>query len=218
MSSFFPNGTQYAVSTTLAAAIALTAITNADPAVASAAAPPANGSIVMLTSGWSALNDTVAKTGNADADSFELVGVDTTSVADFPAGAGAGTARVAAGWVPLTQVRSDAVTGGDQQFFTYQYLEDKSNRQRQKPTTKSPVVITLQMDYDPALPWYDALVKLDRAGQPAVLRATLPSGDVIYYLAYPSFNKIPTGNMNENQQNTATFSLIGDPVRYEAAA
>lgn len=218
MSSYFPNGTQYAISTTLAAAIALTAITNANPAVASAAAPPADGSIVVLASGWSALNDTVAKTANAAADSFELAGVDTTSLVDFPAGAGAGTARVAGGWVPITQVRSNNVTGGEQQFFTYQYVEDKSNRQRQKPTTKSPIVITLNMDYDPALPWYEALIQADKLGQPVILRATLTSGDVIYYLAYPSFNKVPTGGLNENQQNVATFSLLGDPVRYEAAA
>lgn len=37
MSSYFPNGTQYSFSTTLGDAITVTAISNADPAVVTAA-------------------------------------------------------------------------------------------------------------------------------------------------------------------------------------
>lgn len=218
MSSIFPNGTKYEVSTALAAAIAVTAISNASPAVATAVAPPADGSIVIITSGWSSLSETIARTLGAEANSFELEGVDTTDVVEYPAGQGAGQVQRVSTWVEVDQVRSVATSGGDQQFFTYQYVGDKSGRQRQKPTVKSPMVLTFQLDYDPGKPWYAALIAADRAGVPVALKAVLPSGDEMYYLAYPSFNKVPTQAVNENMQNTATFSLITDPVRYKGAA
>ncbi|ANN66470.1 phage tail protein [Bordetella bronchialis] len=217
MSSIFINGTKYSVSTGLAAAVAVTAITNANPAVASAATPPADGSILIVNSGWSELDETVARSANADADSFELEGVDTTSATRFPAGQGAGSVRAVDTWVPLDQVRDVQVAGGEQQYFQYQYVEDRSSRQRQKPTFKNAITLTFQLDYDPAKAWYQALIEADAARDPVVVRGILPNGAVLLYYAYPSFNKVPTGTVNENLQNTATFSLLADPIRYEAA-
>lgn len=218
MSSIFINGTKYSVSTGLAAAVPVTAITNAKPAVATAATPPVDGSILVINSGWSELDETVARSANADADSFELEGVDTTSTTRFPAGEGAGSVRVVSGWVSLDQVRDVQVTGGDQQYFQYQYVEDRSSRQRQKPTFKNAITLTFLLDYDPSKLWYQALIEADAARDPVVVRGILPNGAVLLYYAYPSFNKVPTGTVNENLQNTATFSLIADPIRYEAAA
>lgn len=217
MSSIFINGTQYAVSTTLAAAIPITAVTNSNPAVASAVNPPADGSIVVLNSGWPILDESVARTANSDSDSFEVEGVDTTNTTLYPAGVGGGTARVVVGWVPLDQVREVTVSGGEQQYFDYQYVEDPTSRQRQKPTFKNATTLTLSLDYDPDKAWYSALIAADLAREPVVVRGVLPNGSTMLYYAYPSFNKVPVGGVNENLQNTATFSLIADPVRYEAA-
>jgi hypothetical protein len=218
MSSFFPNGTQFSFSTALGAAIPVTAITNADPAVASATAPPTDGSIVVVTSGWSALNDTVARTtGEVAGTSFELEGVDTTDTTIYPAGEGVGSVAVASSFVGLTQINDATMSGGEQQFYQFQYVEDKSGRQRQKPTYKNAMVLTLTMDYDPTLGWYDDLITVDQAGALIVLKTILPSGDTILYLGYPSFNPTPTFAKNTNQQVTATFSLVCRPIRYAAA-
>jgi len=218
MSSIFINGTQYFVSKALAAAIPVTAISNANPAVATSASPPADGAIVVVASGWSGLNETVARTANAAADSFELAGVNTTNESRFPPGLGAGSVREVTDWTPLIQVRSADLSGGEQQFYQYQYVEDPSSRQRQKPTFKNPMVLTIGLDYDPSLQWYEDLIAADEAGVPVVLRTVLPNGSEILYYAYPSFNKVPTQTLNENMQNTATFSLISDPVRYDGVA
>lgn len=217
MSSRFINGALYAVSTQLAAAIAFSAISNASPAVASTPTPPADGSIVVLNSGWPNLTDSVARSaGQVAATSFQLEGVDTTNLALYPAGEGAGSFRVASDFVGLSQVRDVTVEGGDQNFFQYQYVEDQGGRQRQKPTFKSAMTTNILMDYDPDLAWYMALIELDRQREPVVLRETLPSGDVIYYYGYLSFNKVPTKTINENMTVQATFSLLADPIRYPA--
>src|SRR5690349_2784825 len=119
----FPNGTIFSVSSALAAAVAISVISNANPAVASSATPPVDDSIILLSSGWPDANERIFRTQAADADSFELEGLDATSVVRFPAGAGAGSFRKVSSWVTLSQVRDVAKSGGEQQFFQWQYVE-----------------------------------------------------------------------------------------------
>lgn len=213
----FPNGTIFSVSNALAAAVAISAISNANPAVASSATPPTDDSIIVLTSGWPDANGRVFRTQGADLDSFELEGLDTTSLQRYPAGAGAGSFRKVSTWVTLSQVRDVAKSGGEQQFFQWQYVEDISRRQRQRPTYKNAKVLTLTLDYDPALAWYEALTQADNLGEPVVLRAVLPNGAELYYSVYPSFDDDPSMTLNENMTNVATFSLNSQLSRYEAA-
>lgn len=215
MASQFPNGTIFAVSTVLGAPNAVSGITNTNPAVATAAAPVADDSIVLINSNWPDLNDRIARTDNANSNSFELLGIDTTNEDRYEPGEGDGSVRVASGFVNLSQVRESTKSGGEQQFFTWQYLEDRSSRQRQRPTFKNAKVINLTLDYDPALAWYEALDTLDKAQELVVLRATLPNGAQMFYPVYPSFDADPSLTMNENMTNVATFSLAGDFTRYE---
>lgn len=217
MSSMFPNGTIFAVSTGFGAPIAVSALTNASPPVASAVAPPADNSIGLITSNWPDISDRVAKTTNADADSFELAGFDTTDLTRFPAGSGAGSIKVVTTWVNLSQVRENNRSGGDQQYFTWQYLEDKSGRQRQRKTFKNAKVINITLDYDPALAWYNALSKLDDSQDLQVLRATLPNGAQLFYAVDVAFDEDPTMTMNQNMTNSVAFSLNSKMTRYEAA-
>lgn len=217
MSSQFPNGTIFAVSTALGAPITVTDISNADPAVASSATPPADDSIVLIASNWPDLVDRVAKTDLADSDSFALLGIDTTDTVRFEAGEGEGTVRVVTSWVNLSQVRETTKAGGEQQYFTWQYLEDRSGRQRQRKTFKNAKSINILLDYDPALAWYESLSDLDEAGELCVLRATLPNGAQLFYAVDVAFDDDPTLTMNENMTNAATFSLNSKMTRYEAA-
>lgn len=217
MSSMFPNGTIFAVSTGFGAAIAVSATTNANPAVASAAAPPADNSIVLISSNWPDLNDRVARTDNADLDGFELLGIDTTDVTRFASGTGSGSVKVVSGWVNLSQVRENTKSGGEQQYFTWQYVEDRSGRQRQRKTFKNAKSINITLDYDPALAWYDELSRLDKQQDLQILRATLPNGAQLFYAVDVAFDDDPSMTLNENMTNVATFSLNSELTRYEAA-
>lgn len=214
MSSTFINGAKYAVSTSLAAAAVVSAISNADPAVATTATPPAEGDVLILLSGWTEVNETVVRASAVTANSFTMEGVDTSDVVRFPAGEGTGAYQTAGGFVGVSQVRDVVVSGGDQNYYNYQYVEDQSGRQRQKPTFKGATSIALTMDYDPSLAWHETLVELDRLREPVVLRETLPTGDVIYYYGAIAFNKVPTKSINENMTVSASFSLLSDPVRF----
>lgn len=210
MTSRFINGAKYAVSTVLGAAAAITAVSNASPAVITSATMPAAGDIIILTSGWTDLTGTVVRALAAGG----LEGVDTTDVVTYPAGEGVGAYQKASSFVGLSQVRDVAMDGGDQNYFQFQYVEDKGGRQRQSPTFKSAMTMKIELDYDPALPWYQALITADSKKLPVVLRETLPAGDVIYYVGMLAFNKVPTKGINQNMTVKATFSLQADPQRY----
>lgn len=217
MSQQFPNGTVFSVSKTLAAAIALTAITNANPALATAVAPPNDGAIGIVTSGWPGLNQRAMRVANAQANSFELEGFDASDKNKYPAGAGVGSFQVANDWVTLSQVTNIGKSGGEQQFYQWQYAEDPTGQQKQRPTYKNAKTISLTLDYDPALAWYDQLDKADEAKEIIILRAKLPNGAELYYVVYPSFDADPGMELNKNMSNIATFSLVSKFTRYAAA-
>lgn len=217
MSSLMINGARFAVATALAAPVAITGISNAAPPVALSATPAANGSILLLASGWGGLDEAVARsTGFVAATSFNLEGFDTTDATRYPAGEGAGAYRIASNFVNLPKIHDIQASGGEQQFATRQYVDDPSNKQVQAPTFKSAMGKTYLMDYDPSKPHFDALVELDRTKTITILRETLPNGDVIYRAGYLSFNKEPTQALNEFMSNQMTFSQTSESIRYAA--
>lgn len=214
MSALMPNGTVFALATAFAAAVPMTAISNAKPGVVTTATPPAVGDVVLLSSGWPTLNDRVVRVANVETDSFELASIDTTDVSQYEPGQGVGSFVVASDFVSFDQVTASDKAGGEQQFFTWQYMEDRTNTQRQRPTYKNAKSLTINLDYDPLKPWYSALETANEKNTIHVLRCTLPNGGILYYPVYVSFDPDPSMTMNENMQNTATFSLAAALTRY----
>lgn len=216
--SIMLNGARYAVATALSAVAPITGISNAAPPVALAAAPPVQGSIVLLASGWGDLDEAPARSGTVVAgESFVLEGYDATDLARFPAGEGLGGFMVASAFVNLPKIHDIQTSGGDQNYATRQYVSDPSGKQVQAPTFKSARSQTYMLDYDPSKPHFAALVELDRTQEITILRETLRNGDVIYYAGRVSFNKEPTKALNEFISNAMSFSPTADSIRYDAA-
>jgi hypothetical protein len=205
MSASFPNGTIFALATSLAAAVSVSAITNANPGVATATAHGYSNGGILLLNMPSKLDQRVVRVSGQTTNTFNLEGIDTTSTTQYPSGFGVGTAQLATSFTSLSQVTDSQTSGGEQQFYQWTYLED--GRQRQRPTFKNARALTLTMDYDPTLAWHAALLAADLAGTVYVLRATLPSGAVLYYSVYVGFDGEPSFVINENQKTTATFAL-----------
>lgn len=215
MSAIFPNGTIFSIATAYAAAKTITALSNANPGVATSNAHGyTDGNILELTSGWPLLDGRIARVDNSDTNTLEIEGIDTTSTSKYPAGAGIGSARLVSSWAALSQVTNSQSSGGEQQFAQWIYLED--GIQRQRPTFKNAKSLQLTLLYDPSLAWYNALIAADELGTPHALRAALPNGNFIYYNMYVGFDGEPTLNINENMACVATFSHAARFIRYSA--
>ena len=212
-----PNGAIMEIASVFSAAVLATAISNAQPAVVQAAGHDLeDGDIIVVTSGWTRLNDRVARVDAALADSFALEGIDTTKTNVYTAGAGVGSVRTVSAWAQIAQITEVATSGGDQQFTTFGFLEDDDDRQL--PTTKSPISMTITVADDPLLPYVPICESADEDKESRVVRLKLPNGSEIYYNAYVSITSTPSLSRNSIMTRTITLSLASRPTRYQAAA
>lgn len=212
-----PNGAIMEIASVFSAAVLATAISNAQPAVVQAAGHDLeDGDIIVVTSGWTRLNDRVARVDAALADSFALEGIDTTKTSVYTAGAGVGSVRTVSAWAQIAQITEVATSGGDQQFTTFGFLEDDDDRQL--PTTKSPISMTITVADDPLLPYVPICEGADEDKESRVVRLKLPNGSEIYYNAYVSITSTPSLSRNNIMTRTITLSLASRPTRYQAAA
>ena len=214
MAVSLPNGVILALATTYAAADTVSALTNANPGVAttSSAHGITTGNYLEVTSGWARLNQRIVRASAAAGSSVTYEGIDTSSTSVYPAGSGTGSVREITAWTQISQVLDLTTSGGDMQFATYSFLEQ--DFESQIPTQASPMSINITIADDASLAGYTALKAAGISRALTGLRATLPSGSVIVYNGYVSFNETPTMTKNQVMGVRATFSLMNTPTRY----
>lgn len=214
MSVSLPNGTIFAIASGYGAVKAISALTNANPGVATLEASHGVivGDILEVTSGWSRLTDKIVRASVVATNDVSLEGQNTTSTTIYPAAGGTGSVREITGWTQLSQILSSSSNGGEQQFTEYQFLE--SDSKKRIPTSKSPAGLTFSIADDPTLAGYQLAATANDDRLPRAVRATLPSGSVIFYNAYISLNKTPTMTADEVMACEVTLSLLSEPVRY----
>lgn len=210
----FPNGSILELATAFDTATPITALTNAKPPVATSAAHGLlDGDIGLLTSGWSRINNRGARVANALTGTFELEGMNTTSTARFPVGKGAGSIAIATSWQLIDKILEVSTNGGDDKFWTGAFLEDDDDTQ--VPIGRNPQSLELTLGDDPDSLRDDALLEADAArGENQLLRLTLPSGDIILYAGFVSYNDNPQMSRDNPMSTRMTISMTGRPTRY----
>lgn len=215
MAVSLPNGVILSLATGYANSKTITAITNANPAVASSAAHGlANGALVELKSGWQKLNERIVRVADSTAGTFTLEGMNTLSPIQFPVGTGGGSIREITAFTQITQVLETSTSGGEMQFATFSFIEN--DFESQIPTQASAQSLAITIADDPTLPGYKALQAAAELREVRALRVAFPNGSVLLYNGYVSFNETPTMNKGEVMGVQATFSLLSRPVRYAA--
>ncbi len=212
MSVSLPNGIVLALATAYAAALSVTAASNASAAVLTVNNSLVVGDYVEFTSGWSRANNRIFRLSAASGTSVTLEGFDTTSTTLFPAGSGLGTIRKINTWTQITQVLGCTSSGGEPQYQTYSFLEQDYDSQI--PTTTSAQSLALEIADDPALPGYVALKNVAQTRATTALRATLPAGGVILYNGIFAFDETPSLTKGNLMAVKAGVALQGRPVRY----
>lgn len=213
MAYSLPNGSTFDVAATYDSPVTITAISNAAPAVVSATAHGlTTGDYVILTSGWTKLNNRAYKVTVVDSDSFSLDGTDTTDTTRYPALGGIGSLRAVASWVQIPQITGVDFTGGEQNMYTFQFLEDDD--ERQFPTNKSAITVTLTVADDPDQAYVPIVEGYDEAKSLNVLKLNLINGDEILYPAVVTISATPSLTVNELMTRTISLALQARPTRY----
>lgn len=212
-----PNGSTFDFAATYSAPVTVTAITNSNPAVATATGHTfVEGDIVVLTSGWVKLTGRAFRVGAVvTGDTFELENIDTTSTQRYPVGTSAGSAKKVATWVNIPQITEVASSGGEQQFYQFGFLEEDEDRQI--PTTKSPSTLTLTVADDPDQPFVPVVEAADELKEERVQRLNLVNGDIVLYNSIASISNTPSLTRNQLMVRTITLAQQGRITRYKGA-
>ncbi|AFO47297.1 MULTISPECIES: phage tail protein [Pseudomonas] len=212
-----PNGSVLEIASVLAAAVAYTALTNAAPPVASAAGHTIkNGDVLVVSSGWSLINDRAVRAASVAADKFSLAGLNTTNTDKYTAGSGVGSVIPVTNWAQISKVTAFTSSGGEQQYLTVGYLEDDDDRQF--PTNRNPITLSITVEDQPAAAYVGLVEAYGDSKELTVVRLKLPNGDQILYPGYVSITTTPTMERNNLMTRTISIALSARPVRYLAGA
>jgi len=213
MSFKLPNGATFEHGATYATPLAFSAISNASAAICTVVgATLVVGDILLVTSGWTALNNKVVRVQAATATAITLEGLDTTSTTIYPAGSGAGTLKKVLTWVQIPQITDVAFSGGDQNYADIVFLEDQQGRQL--PTDKAAASMVLTVADDPTLAYVPIVIAADAAQTCQAARLNLPGTDKLYYGAYTSFSLQPAVSRSNILTRTVSLALQAAPTRY----
>ena len=216
MSYTLPNGSTIDLASSYSAPVAITSISNANPAVVTAPAHGfLKGDIVQLTTGWEKLNNRSFVVGNVTTDTFEIIGSqnDTTNTVFFPVGSSSGSAKSVETWVQVPQITGVEFSGLEQSFIDIQFLS--STTQTQLPTVKSAATLTLTIADDPEQAFVPIVQAYDQDLSINTLRMNLVNGSSILYPSIITWTPTPSVTINELIVNTMTMSIQGIPTRYQ---
>lgn len=213
MASKLPDGSTVFVGAALAAEKKVTAITNANPAVATATAHGlANGEYVLVSSGWGKLDGRVVKVEKVNENDFKLLDIDTTDTEKFPVGGGVGDVKKVSSWVQVRQVLEFSIQGGEQQYANFSYLED--DFERQLPSSRSAMSLNMRLGDDANLPGYQALKRAGNGFSLTPLRLNLKDGAVITYSGIVSLNETPSTEKGQVMSVQVSVALQALPLRH----
>ena len=215
MAYSLPEGSSQQFSNTLAAAKTITAITNANPAVATCTGHGyTTGDEIMLSSGWEDANDSVYKIESVDSNSFRILGLDSTNTSFFPAGSGGGSAQKLSAWTAIPQVLTISASGGDARFTDVTPLAKRNGIRI--PTGFNATSVTLSLGFDATTPAYKTMVGISRSLSKVAFKQVLSGGSVQYGWGYLNVSEFP--KLNNNQVNTvdAALTFLGRTMSYDA--
>jgi hypothetical protein len=207
-------GTQFAIGSTYGTVRNMTAITNANPAVATLEASHgvAVGDFIEVTSGWDLLNGRVLRVSAVATNDVTLEGLDTTNTSRYPAGTGVGTVREITAWTTLSQITPQfGVSGGEQNFADTTFVSNLIRTQI--PTDRNPITVTLPFFFDPTLPWFAAVRAAADASAPYAFRMIFPNQSRLVVGAYWSLRGVPT-NEDSTLRDSIDLSFVGSPSVY----
>lgn len=215
MAYSLPEGSSQQFSNTLASAKTVTAITNANPAVATCTGHGyTTGDEIMLSSGWEGATDSVYKIESVDSNSFKILGLDSTDTSFFPTGSGGGSAQKLSAWTAIPQVLTINANGGDARFTDVNPLAKRNGIRI--PTGFNATTVTLSLGFDATTPAYKTMVGLSRSLSKVAFKQVLSGGSVQYGWGYLTVSEFP--KLNNNQVNTvdAALTFLGRTMSYDA--
>lgn len=207
-------GTVVAIASTYGASVTMSAISNAAEAVATLGAGHGVvvGDYLEVTSGWGRLDKRIVRAKTVATNDVTFESINTSNTTTYPAGTGTGSIRRITAWTNMSQIQGSSTSGGDLQYTDITAIDDVV--QKQAPTIRSAVNVTLTVFDDPTLGWYAAVDTANEARTPYAVRFSFPNSSKLVANAYWNLQKTPSFATNDSLKAQIGLTFCADPVRY----
>lgn len=212
MAYFLPDGAKLYMSTGFDAAKNVTAVTNANPAVATCAAHGySDNDELLFTSGWEDATDTIWRADSVDASTVNILGLDSTLTSLYAAGSGVGTFAKVTGWTELQQWLDSQNTGGDVRYVEVAPIARRNAIRL--PAGFNAMSFDLTFGYDQALASQVAMIAASRTGTKKAFKV-VAQGMTGYFYGNISMSEMPTLQRGSVMQASAAVSVLGRFISY----
>jgi hypothetical protein len=203
------------VQSALAAALPVSAITQADPGVATyTGTDPANGDYLYASDilGMHQLDDRIIRAANVNAASntVELEGEDTAAYDAFTSG----NLQVVTFGTSLRIIADLTVSGGDFDMIDTTTIHDLVKTQI--PGAASPIEFSGTCMWDVADAGFDALKRASAIKAKRAWRFTFTNGQIMLFTGYIGFTGAPTGSAQDKVVTPFKVTMFGRPTYYAA--
>lgn len=203
-----------AVQSALSTAQTVSAITKANPAVATyVGADPTNGDFIVVTAqGMSQVDGRIFRVANVNAGSntLELEGCDSSAFDTFTSG----SFQIVTFGTSLNVVSNVSVSGGDFQFIDTTTIHDTV--QKQVPGNASPTTFSLDCQWQPDDAGLIALKAASDAKALRAIRVTFANGYQYLVTGYVGATLSPTGSAQQVVSTPVVFTAFGRPTAYSS--
>ena len=198
------------VQTVLAAVKTITAITKANPAVASSTAHGyTNGQeIKLVVAGMLEVNNMVVRVASIAANTFELEGIDSTLFNTFVSG----SAQLITFGAAAATMQDVNASGGEANAVDITTIHDDT--QKEIPGSETALSYSFGNLWDPADSALAELKKADNVKGTRCMKFSFASGAKVYFDSYPSASLAPGGSAGDAVTTQTSFKLTGPITAY----
>jgi len=216
MAYYFPPGTKYFYSNTLATAKTVSAVTNANPAVATSTSHGfTDGDPLLFSSGWQDAANTVFEVDQLTVDTFSFLGLNATDTNIYASGSGVGSVQKVSTWVEIPQILTASTSGGGIKYGTISPLG--SRQDTKQPIGFEAIGVDLKLGYDPANATIQAMQALTRVSGKVALKLVLPGGGRVYGYGNIACSEFPEiGGKESPLQISVGIGFDGRAISYGA--
>lgn len=201
------------VQTALAAAVTITAITKANPAVAtySGVIHPANGDYINIAAnGMTQVNDRPFRIANVNTTTktFELEAEDSLLYGTFISG----SYQIITFGASFASVQNINVSGGGYEKADITTIHDEIRKQA--PTVTQPMTLSMTNFFDPSDPGWAECNKAYKAKGKRAVRLRFGTGAKMVLTGYAGASGVPTGQAQGVVQTTVDIEAQNLPTVY----
>lgn len=200
-----------AMQSALAAAKTITAVTKANPGVATSTAHGyTNGQAVLLKAqGMYQIDYKVVRVANVTANTFELEGVDTTNFETFTSG----TAEQITFGTSITTATTVSSSGGDFDFIDTTTIHQ--NVKSQVPGVANPATYSFENIWDVSDPGLVAMKAASDSQSQRCFSFTFGTGgQKMFFAGYVGATLLPGGQAQDKVTTQTTITMFGSPTYY----